>query len=126
MMLCTALNKMIDRTECLLFLNTENSTIKAVTGDLTYSQWLYFEIENASTIRRQSPRRISTLFHADETRMLSEMAGPSFKYRIDISSFCKLENEHLLRWKYGKSSSEEHVLDQLYLQTGVLEKKSYY
>lgn len=57
MMLSTALNNMIDSTECLFFLNTPNSISLSneITNEqkFTYSPWLYSELTTASIVEKR-------------------------------------------------------------------------
>lgn len=65
MMLMNALMKMIDKSECVFFLNTDNSIIKIKEEidkniEKTYSPWIYSEINATNLIRRKPlfpPRR---------------------------------------------------------------------
>ena len=55
-MLNSALNHMLDKTECLWFINTENSVIpldKIGKPDQTISPWIYSEIVMANTLRKK-------------------------------------------------------------------------
>jgi hypothetical protein len=56
MMLSTALSMMIDKAECLFFLNTPNSIQATEAIDRTKSPWIYHEISISSLIRK---RRLS-------------------------------------------------------------------
>ena len=59
-MLNSALNHMLDKTECLWFINTENSVIpldKIGKPDQTISPWIYSEIVMANTLRKKIPER---------------------------------------------------------------------
>lgn len=59
MMLSTALTKMIDKTECIIFLNTDKSTINAedVISTQTRSPWIYSEIMSTKMLRQNQPIR---------------------------------------------------------------------
>lgn len=57
MMLSVALSQMIDKTECIFFLNTPDS-IKPYEGiEKTESPWLYSEISMTQIIRENKPKR---------------------------------------------------------------------
>lgn len=61
MMLSTALSKMIDNTECLIFLNTPKSVKnKDAVLTTTNSPWLYSEISISNMIRKKIPKRLKT------------------------------------------------------------------
>lgn len=86
MMLSTALIKMIDKCECIFFLNTKNSvtTTKDVILDSTiqktYSPWIYSEINCIDLIKKKplSPERMSKI---KKSIILEE----KFSNSIDIS-----------------------------------------
>lgn len=65
MILNTALAKMIYQTECLIFVNTENSTIKENISDesKTLSPWIYSELALSKIIEPQE-YNISNLKHS--------------------------------------------------------------
>lgn len=50
-LLCTALSKMIDKCECLFFLNTPNSLLPDPNRQETSSPWIYYELFQSSIIR---------------------------------------------------------------------------
>lgn len=58
MLLSMALTKMIDRCECLIFLNTPNSISRENTMEITYSPWIYHEIGVSKVIKKNIPNRL--------------------------------------------------------------------
>ena len=59
MILMNALTKMMDKTECLMFLNTPNSIVfKNSITSKTYSPWIFGEIETSRYIRKIIPDRL--------------------------------------------------------------------
>lgn len=121
MMLMTALNKMIDKTECVFFLNTKNSISLANIESETLSPWIYGEIEITRTIRKQTPER-------EETRTYSkggmfEKLGDSIleiKYPVDISHFNSINMDILKAWDNRCQSKGADALDELYKITGLI------
>ena len=57
MMLSTALANMIDKTECIMFLNTPNSVSTRDTKLKTYSPWIYNEIEITRIIEKNKKNK---------------------------------------------------------------------
>ena len=58
MMLSAALTSMIDKSECLLFLNTPNTiNTKDVIEQKTKSPWIYLEIQISQLVRKKIPER---------------------------------------------------------------------
>ena len=126
-MLSVALQKMIDKVECVILLNTDNS-IKVFdstnkTMNITYSPWIYSEILSTQIVRKKPLlyyRKYAELFHANEGVTL-EYALSELKITYDISMLhlTDLDKEDLIRWRdnfkcdlYGKY--EEYPLDALY------------
>lgn len=56
-MLNKALIGMIDECECLFFLNTPNSIASSGLGSVTYSAWIYAELEASRVVERKVSRR---------------------------------------------------------------------
>lgn len=62
LMLNTALLNMIDRCECLFFLNTPNSfNVEEEIENTTYSPWIYSELSMANSIEKKIPKRYEEL-----------------------------------------------------------------
>ena len=113
MLLNGALVKMIDSTECFIFVGTHNSLdldpSKIKDNEYsTYSPWLYSELLTSSLIKPNIPDRFYT-----ETTILAEARLPKFKYsanlnhlhRLDITILQNLKRMHL---------SKQYALDELY------------
>ena len=113
MMLMTAINKMIDKTECVIFLNTSNSNICEGISDMTLSPWIYGEIETTRTIRKILPERIKTYSQGGE--MLNE--NLNIKYKLDTDHLNKLNSEILIQWNKGNFNTPLDALDELYKLT---------
>lgn len=55
MMLSIAINKMINKTECLFFLNTPGSvSIEDTVQKTTFSPWIYSELFTSEVIRKKN------------------------------------------------------------------------
>ncbi len=123
MMLSTALTMMIDKAECILFLNTPNSITPNEVILKTKSPWIYSEIAITNLIRKKpiEEYRIKRM-----TESFSE--GGELKKGLDIEYI--INTEHLTSidvdifrewestWKFsGKKYApnySKHVLDTLY------------
>lgn len=120
MMLSTALSKMIDKTECLMFYNTPNSVKSFGNSDKTESPWIYSEIMFSQITRIAVPDRIKQLIK--ETKMFSAMEdvdhfekGLSISYDLDSTHLTELSVSKLIDWhKYHKLHKKEKALDKLY------------
>ena len=129
MMLSTALSMMIDKVECLFFLNTPNSILPSDSISKTYSPWIYYEI--AATKYIQKKERSDYRVHggielfSDGGSILLEKAERTIPidYTLDIEHLTKIPRGALIKW--GKfwpydtpyDSNYVHALDILYAIT---------
>lgn len=115
MMLASALTKMIDKTECFLFLQSANSTSLDFfeNMDSTKSPWIYHELNTAATIRthiedavlqenfeiaqEQTELKISYPAQLEELKILRMEDLYHLKYKTDC-----LYGKELLRTLYKK------------------------
>lgn len=112
MMLSTALNMMIDKTECLLFLNTPNSlnTYDVITNK-TASPWIYSELSISKIIEKKIPLRKTKMKYAHESSLKIE-------YDVSLNHLADINHETLNRWLYSYSNNKieilKNALDTLY------------
>ena len=116
MMLSTALTMMIDKTECLIFLNTPNSITphKTITDkNGTYSPWIYSEIAISQLIRKKSlNEHRGILKKADALFSESQL---KIKYGIDLSHLYDINIDTLNQWKKKADTfNHDYPLDILY------------
>ena len=115
MMFSTALLMMIDKTECLFFLNTPDSIKSYDETDKTESPWIYSEIAATQVLRQRTPDRLlrvtETFSNADGLGDLEK--GFRMTHDIDISHLADLTLEELNLWAKGKRR-DQHPLDTLY------------
>ncbi len=117
MMLSTALTKMMDKTECLLFLNTpESISFKDGVKSSTLSPWIYSEIETSKLIRhkklseyRESRRQTKCFSKGGAT--LNE----SIQFPLDLTHLTNLDQSNIRQW-VEEFNNEEYPLDILYYQ----------
>lgn len=113
MMLTMALMTMIDRTECLFFLNTPKSINldeKFNTG--TYSPWLYTEIGISRMIEKKLSDRYKNRSVEDYQKKFPEDA--KFLYKLNLAHLTPLDYKRLNSWKSHCQKTVEHPLDVLY------------
>jgi hypothetical protein len=116
MILMGALTKMMDRCECLVFLNSPRSVpvveaARAGGTSSTYSPWIYGEILMSSLLRRRPPERpvVKRGFALEAYR------EPLFRYELPLEHLCPLDGGHLEAWKNAtEADSRHHALDWLY------------
>ena len=122
-MLMMALNKMIDSTESVFFLNTAQS-INAIAGNSiseTYSPWIYGELTCVNNIRRRQLCRKTILSESVSlnSSLIHQDSSPELvvSYPVDMKSLTKLEEDDVIKWmeKYREhKNSDVNSLDYLY------------
>lgn len=115
MMLSTALSMMIDKCECLFFLNTPNSIKSFGSTDKTDSPWIYSEITATQILRQKFPTRITEMMEA-----FSHFDGlgdieKSLKitYDVNLTNLVPLGLADLDKWQ-NSHKKHMHGLDSLY------------
>jgi hypothetical protein len=113
MMLSLALTKMMDSTECLIFLNTPNSiATNEVIDNQTKSPWIFHEIATSSVLRKQKPHRFGLIkkgYYFENAQILT------IKYNLDLSDLIDISTANLLEWKNDFNvEGDSHSLDVLY------------
>lgn len=120
MMLSTALNMMIDNTECIFFLNTPNSISTSSIVNKTESPWIYSEIAMTQMIRKKLPKRkrIKAVENLEKGGSLNESL--QIQYNADLSHLMEIDVDTFNKWqsKFVKSTAN-NALDKLYLITEV-------
>ncbi|TDN93388.1 hypothetical protein DET49_104114 [Salegentibacter sp. 24] len=114
MMLSTALNNMIDKTECIIFLNTPNSVS---ANEKTFSPWIFSELNTSRIIRKKTPSRLQTQFKMFSDRSVlseSKRSELQIEYQLELSHLVKLSLQDLLAWTNQSQFQKEKALDNLY------------
>jgi hypothetical protein len=115
MILSTALNMMIDKTECIIFLNTPDSICAetAIHKPRTYSPWIYSEIAMTQLIRKKTLEEHRGLVKK-AAQLLSE-EQLRIKYDVDLSHLKDIDDNVLKEWeRRAKLLPKENLLDVLY------------
>lgn len=112
MMLNMALMQMIDKTECLFFLNTPNSIRLNDIETCTLSPWIYSEIGISQMIEKNPPKRYNRkTFSGIEKANISDSL--KFKYNLDLSHLERINAVIFNQWAKSKFQGER-ALDVLY------------
>lgn len=126
LMLSTALNKMIDNSECLIFLNSPNSiTTSTEINQKTNSPWIFSEIGTSKIIRKQTPERLkrkTKMFSTRDVVAMNESTKLNIEYEVELSHLTKLNTLDILNWKNTSANSPEEALDNLYKQHSINSK----
>ncbi|MBL4796043.1 MAG: hypothetical protein JKY50_01375 [Oleispira sp.] len=129
MMLSSALNSMINQSECLIFLNTNNA-ISDITSlgydnkDRTSSPWIMSELHTSAIIQKKMDIGRENLTKAAglESRSLEESAMdsslPKFEYAVDLNHLHKLDINALSSWSKNTSDEGYYALTELYNSYG--------
>lgn len=121
-MLSVALQKMIDKTEVTILLNTNSSISKYedVYQDATYSPWIYSEIICTQIVRKKpliEYRKMPILKHVYESAQMNEEYSAAYEVSLDHLNI--LNEKMLCQWKerYKKRKITyllDYPLDYLY------------
>lgn len=117
MMLSTALTMMIDKTECLFFLNTPNSITTDDVINQTESPWIYSEIAMTRLIRKKPLReyRLEIIKSFERGGAITESL--KVKYDLFLGHLTDISGSDLTEWKREWNKSSLHTkypLDKLY------------
>ena len=120
MMLSTSLMNMIDRCECVIFVNTPQSfTPLTDINDkgITLSPWIFSEILMSEMLRIRKPHRLKLAMDnvtasSESRNYISESLQVS--YAINMRHLTPLSISQLLEWKNEKKYKGEENLDALY------------
>ena len=118
MILASALTEMIDRCECVFFLNTDNSVIpgkEALKPNQTYSPWIYHEVYTVSKIRINVPDRRKNLNERFQARDSEYFEMPHIVYDLNLNGMKKLDYDLIEDWDlFSLHEPIEKKLDILY------------
>ena len=113
-----SLHRMIDKTECFMFINTENSLSKYNGATFTLSKWILEELEISRKIIKKTPEHVRQNPPLRKTALLTKIAALLLedKYPIDIEHLKQLSENDLRAWKNNFSSTvdSEYALRYLY------------
>lgn len=116
-MLSMALMQMIDKCECVLFVDSDNS-IKYKKGDSvgqTTSPWIYEELSFVQYIQRREPVRSKPIY--ESRQFFSNTENLSLTYDVNMKQLTALsavDFNKLKQYAYTSNLRGEAVLDGLY------------
>ena len=114
LMLMNALRKMIDKCECIFFLNSTNAAYSFENlEDRTFSPWIFSELETVRTIRIRQPKRSSLKDFLSESLDESVFDDLKISYPLDLNKLIPLSAKTMLNWQ-DKGKTGESALDVLY------------
>jgi len=121
-MLTMAITEMIDRCECLFFLNTPESISpgETIKEGNTSSPWIYAEIAISKTIQKRhlpvGRRGKSVLAYDAALEAINESQGSvPLVHKLDVSHLSKLTEARLRAWAVSwENENNKSPLDDLY------------
>lgn len=119
MMLSTALTKMIDKLECIIFLNTPDSIpFQEGVKSSTLSPWIYSEIETSKVIRHKQLSKYRTTRGVKMMCKGGKALNEAFQYPAGLDHLVDIDSEDISRWIHEHGIDDEQFpLDTLYYLT---------
>lgn len=114
MMLSYALARMIDRTECFIFLESHNSVTAEESVNGTYSPWIFHELATVDTIELKQPTRIIQKAANQRRGIITEAFTQKIKYPLLGKRLREIDSADISTWADYSQKSEAHSLDILY------------
>lgn len=117
MLLCYALTRMIDQTECFIFIESHNSVTAEDSVKETYSPWIFHELATVDTIELKIPERLKRLKQRTESpwyAVLAESVDLKIKYPLLGRRLIEIDDSVLSAWPQKTQQSQTHSLDLLY------------
>lgn len=118
-MLSKSLIQMMDRCECLMFLDTPASVGLHninIAGSSTFSPWIYTEIEASRVLRRYMYPR-SMLKAANENQRSfarGETVRVQVSYPLNLEHLDKLSPQRFFQWVANAEGKKKHLADDQY------------
>jgi hypothetical protein len=117
MMFSNALNVMIDSTECVIFIKTDNSITSTKSIEKTQSPWLFFELGTMRIIRRKKPSRKVVRRENFSRDIVKASEFLRVEYEVPLSELTPLSGTQLDDWNQAyraRPDAGKHSLDFLY------------
>lgn len=116
MMLSTALSKMINSCECIIFANTPNSISAEdyIKGTTTDSPWIYSEIAMTSIIQKRAPNDHRRVLAKSKIATESISESLKIKYDVNLTHLTSLNISDLNKWHSKNDKTGAESLDTLY------------
>lgn len=98
MMLSTAIGKMIDAAECVIFLNTPNSITSDEVVTKTKSPWIYYELGLMRLIRKRTPPDHRPKIVVENLINKRAAAALQIDYSISLGHLTAISTDDLNKW----------------------------
>ena len=118
-MLSKSLIQMMDRCECMFFLNTKSSVgfNNIGTSDYsTFSPWIYTEIEASRVLRRYKYQRFFAKAANENQRSFArgETVRVQVSYPLNLEHLDKLSPQRFFQWVANAEGKKKHLADDQY------------
>lgn len=110
MMLASALMTVIDKCECIFFLNTEESIN---SRGKTESPWIYYELNIADIVEK---KRKEELFHKEKDKMHFLLEKVEFTPKLQ--EMARIDVNTILEWTYVHQRYAGNAFEELYSIVG--------
>ncbi len=112
----SALMKMIDKTECLIILETPNSIkIRELNSVTTESCWIYSELLMSNCLRRKEPKRAQKHNISNRFNLITDKKPLIVEYRVDTSHMVPITLKDFEKASNNGENLGLDLLDQLYI-----------
>lgn len=118
MILQGAIAKMIDKCECFIFINTDNSI--NISDGKTASPWIYSELLMAKMMQLREPERYNELFNEAKLAHYKHTSPVPIKYCLNLDYLRPLNLSDIISaGKRVETKTPWKILDQLYKIKGI-------
>lgn len=115
MLLCYALTRMIERTECFIFIESHNSVTAEDSVEGTYSPWIFHELATVDTVELKVPERLMQKAESPMYAIIAESVKLRIKYPLLGRWLIQIDSSILSQWQYSSVQKQQvHPLDILY------------
>ena len=115
MMLSSALACMMDKCECLFFVNTPRSfTEEEMQEGKTLSPWIFFEIRISKIIRRKIIGRTPDDFISSKLSQESIDESLDVEYQLDLNHLRNIDITTLQRWSYERHARTYYLTKSIH------------
>ncbi len=110
-MLSTALAMMIEKTECLFFINPNSISVEE-SVNTTKSPWIYYEIGMSKLLRKND----LSLYRGETTKLFHfTLEGLDTIYKLDTSHLINIDKTDLAKWEIlHNKGTKAHPLSTFY------------
>lgn len=117
MMLATAIARMLDDTECIIFASSPQAVTIKESVSVVSSPWIYYELSMMKVLPSKMPSRPIPLIKESSAGAITNFSRQlNISYEADFSSLTKVDRDKLVKWGhlFDSNLNNKHPLDLLY------------